>query len=223
VVLRHRNFPLYTAPQTLLNSLSQGLPAFVLAACFGAHVAGAYWLTVRVLLVPCTLLGSAFRQVYYESACRSNRSGVSLYPALRSSTRLLAIASSAIVLATGFFGQEAFRLLFGSTWVLAGKYAVLLAPWTAAMLVNLPSVAVLPILGRQRFALGFDVTALGTRAAALMFGVLLESHIAAIAAYSAAGLILNVSLIAIVLGFARRHNSVQPATLELSSASERYA
>jgi O-antigen/teichoic acid export membrane protein len=223
LVRRHRGFPLYTAPQTLFNSLSQGLPAFVLAACFGPQVAGAYWLTVRVLLVPCTLLGSGFRQVYYESVCRSNRAGISLYPALQSATRWLTIGSSVLLLAIVVAAPSAFPLLFGSTWLLAGKYAVLMAPWTAAMLVNLPAVAVLPILGRQRFALGFDVMVLVARMAALGFGALLQSHMATIAAYSGVGLILNISLICIVFGFVRNHRPAEGPSLEMSSAGARYA
>jgi O-antigen/teichoic acid export membrane protein len=115
-----------------------------------------------------------------------------------------------------------FVLIFGREWQLAGTYAAILAPWTAAMIANLLSVSVLPILGKQRFALGFDVIVFLGRVLALACGALLGSHIAAIAAYSGVGLALNAALILIVFEFARRHTA-GGATVALNSAGVRYA
>ena len=216
LIRRHKDFAVYSAPQTLVNTMSQSLPAFLLAASFGPAVAGAYWLAVRVLVVPSTVLTQAFRQVYYEYACRLHRGGLSFYPTLRSVTLALSIGSCVVVLGVVVGGPNAFRIVFGEQCVLGGHYAALLVPWTAAAFANLPSVSVLPILGRQRFGLCFDVTVLAIRTLALVAGVLLHRHMVAVGAYSGVGLLSNLLLILAVFQFTRRfdrHHALSPSNI----------
>src|SRR5690606_1762083 len=62
---RYRDFPLFRAPQLLLNSASLGLPVVLLAAFFGPSVAGQYSLAWSLLFAPVLLAGRAVSSVLY--------------------------------------------------------------------------------------------------------------------------------------------------------------
>src|SRR5690606_33907739 len=74
VARRYRDFPLFRAPQVLVNAASQSLPVVLLAAFFGPATAGFYTLCRTVLGVPSQLIGSSVGDVFYpriaEAAAR---------------------------------------------------------------------------------------------------------------------------------------------------------
>src|SRR5690606_33706852 len=65
VAYEYRDFPLYRAPQAVLNAASQSLPILMLTSFFSPSIAGFYTLTRTVLALPATLLGSSVQSVFY--------------------------------------------------------------------------------------------------------------------------------------------------------------
>src|SRR5690554_2213898 len=59
VAHEYRDFPLYRAPQLLVNSLGFALPTLLLTATFGAAAAGFYAVTQMVMGLPSALIGRA--------------------------------------------------------------------------------------------------------------------------------------------------------------------
>lgn len=63
---RHKDFPLYRAPQVFINAISQGIPVIMLASYFGSSTAGFLALTKSVLAVPAGLIGNSVGNVFYQ-------------------------------------------------------------------------------------------------------------------------------------------------------------
>ena len=68
VAVKHYRFPKYTTPQTLLNTLSQQAPIYILGYFYGLEVVGAYWMAMRIIQLPALLVGDSVRQVYFQKA-----------------------------------------------------------------------------------------------------------------------------------------------------------
>ena len=65
VALRYKDFPIYRAPQILINAMSQALPVLMLASFFGPTAAGFYALAKTVLDIPIGLIGQSVADVFY--------------------------------------------------------------------------------------------------------------------------------------------------------------
>src|SRR5690606_12094505 len=55
LAIKHRDFPIFRAPQIFINAVSQGLPILMLTSFFGPASAGFYSIGRTVLAMPSTL------------------------------------------------------------------------------------------------------------------------------------------------------------------------
>lgn len=125
----YRQFPLLTAPSTMLNtSTLQAIP-FILTGLFGPAVTGLYYISMRIITLPSAFVGSSIAQVYaaqignYWQTDRSKVSSlfwICFFP-------LLFIG---LVLSAGIFlYADKFIVLFlGQSWANAVPYCKSLVP-----------------------------------------------------------------------------------------------
>ncbi|HYH18242.1 MAG TPA: oligosaccharide flippase family protein [Azospirillum sp.] len=197
---RYREFPLYGAPQALVNALSQYGPVVVLAAAFGEASVGFYWLALRVLSLPDSVLNQPLRQVFY----RDVRDDLDhLRQRLARTTLALAAVGLPVLLAAVLAGPALFAWAFGAEWETAGAFARWLAPWWFLGFVNVPCVAVIPLLRLQGPFLAYEVALGAARLGALLLGAAQGDALTAVAAYALAGALFNAALIAFIFHAAR--------------------
>src|SRR5690606_32133112 len=72
---RHRDFPLYRAPQVTINAFSQSFPVLMLAAFFGPATAGFYALGRSVISAPAGLLGNSIGNVFFAQIAEAVNQG----------------------------------------------------------------------------------------------------------------------------------------------------
>ena len=206
VAKEYRDFPLYRAPQHLLNSLGMALPTLMLFGAFGATAAGHYAITQTVMGLPSILIGKSVGDVFYPKVTesfRENPSAASRQIIKATSILLLigAIPFAAIVLV----GPILFGFFFGAGWEQAGVYARWLAPFYLLNLANKPSVVAMAPMGLQGKLLVYEVVATSAKCGAFFLGFTwLNNSIAAIAMFSAAGSVAYVGLITYVIARAKR-------------------
>lgn len=198
---QYRDFPLFRAPQDLLNALSHGLPVILLAGFYGPAIAGLYALSYSVLAAPVSLLGNAVGNVLYPRLAEAARNGEDL-------RRLVLIPTGGLLL-TGLapfgtimlFGPPLFAWVFGEEWREAGEYARWLALWMTFLFFNMPSNKAIPVIGLQHLQLGFGVFSTLTRLAALWAGYhFFGKAIYSIALYNISGAVLNILMVGFVVG-----------------------
>lgn len=187
---RHRDFPLYRAPQNTINAASKSLPVLMLAAFFGPSTAGFYMLSQMVMGMPSTLVGKAVSDVFYPRVTEAAHNGENLSRHILRAIGSLAaigIVPFAIVI---FFGPWMFSLVFGEEWSMAGEYARWLALFFFFNFINKPSNAAVPVLGIQRGLLCYEILSTGGKVVGFLLGFYwLNSDIWAVAIFSVVGVI----------------------------------
>jgi lipopolysaccharide exporter len=191
----YRMFPQYGAPGALLNSVSQSIPTFVLAAFFGTGLVGLFGMTMRVLVYPSSFVTASIRQVLFQRAAETHAKGESNLPMFRKTTLWLAVIALVPAICVMIAGPRLFSVVLGAEWYDAGVYARWLVLWIACGVMNVPASAVLQVLKRQRLLMIIEIALIVSRVVALLVPSLLGSASAAIAAYAGVGVVFNVGLI----------------------------
>lgn len=203
VILEYRDFPIYRAPQVLINGLSQSLPILMLATFFGASAAGFYTLAKTVIGLPSALLGKAVGDVFYPEIARLNVSGGNIFPQLKKATVMLSIIGVLPFLFVFLYGGELFSVAFGENWKVAGEYSAWLSIWLYFAFVSTVSIQSIPVLGIQREFLIYTVVLIAMRACALYLGAVHYDPLGAVILFSLVGSLGNIMLIGYVLSFSK--------------------
>jgi O-antigen/teichoic acid export membrane protein len=194
----YRDFPLYSAPQNVINSLSQGLPVLLLTYFFGLGTAGIYAFANRMLQVPMNFILGAFKQVFWQKASETLHNGGDLTPLHKKTTLTLffvGILPSIILL---IFAPLLFKWIFGEQWQEAGRYGQWLVLWLFAAFCNPPSQIVARLLRMQRFLLIYEIIVLFIRIAALLVGGYLGSALLTVALFTSVNALTNICLMIII-------------------------
>ena len=135
---RYRRFPMFALPADAVNTTAAQLPVIIIAARFGADVAGYLALAMRTLGAPISLMGTAVLDVFKRHAATSWRETGSARGDYQQT--FLVLGAGAVVAAVIFavFGEELFAFAFGESWRQAGRIAVWLLPLFALRFVASP-------------------------------------------------------------------------------------
>lgn len=191
----YRDFPIFSAPQSLLNAVSLGAPVILLIHYYGGAVGGFYAFAVRILQAPMNFILISLRQVLNQKLNEVNNSGGPLGPLFGKCTRMLFLAAIVPTLLGILLAPVVFSFVFGKEWSTAGECARWLLVWFLPMFCNVPSVLLARILRQQRNLLIFDVVLLSSRLAVLALGGSSLSALHTIALLSLVGAAFNSLLI----------------------------
>jgi O-antigen/teichoic acid export membrane protein len=171
LIYKYRQFPLYRAPHTVLNSVAFSAPVIVLSSFFGTSTVGYFALAFNMLLVPVTLLGKSFGDVFYAEITNRYQQGLDIAPMLKKAHRSLFLLGIAPFGTVAIAGPEIFGIVFGEEWQSSGIYGQWIAPWLLCVLVSRPTAATIPVLNLQRFMLIHEVIFLSLKLLALYVGI----------------------------------------------------
>jgi O-antigen/teichoic acid export membrane protein len=142
-----------------------------------------------VAQAPLRLLGGAVGQVFISRAAQSQRSGL-LGELATDTLRVLARLGIAPLAMFAVIATEAFSLVFGEQWEVAGTQARWLTPFLIAEFLFLPLSAVVAIGARQLTALTMRVLLVGLPALAIqVVAVSSGDPLVAVKTFSIAGLL----------------------------------
>ncbi|WP_339180165.1 oligosaccharide flippase family protein [Oceanobacillus sp. FSL W7-1293] len=204
----YKDFPLYRAPQTLINSISEGLPILMLASFFGPATVGFYNIGRTVLNMPTQLIGKSIGDVFYPNITEvaNNKGNVSRI--LIKATFILfsiGVVPFGIIL---LFGPFLFGFVFGGDWVTAGEYARWIGLWSFTSLILQPSVRSLPVLKAQRFHLLFTIISLFIRLTLLTVAYyFFHKDTITVAVFGISSSLLNIILIFITILLSKKINN----------------
>jgi O-antigen/teichoic acid export membrane protein len=205
VAKEYRDFPLYAAPQNLMNALSQGLPVLLLGYYYGIEVAGFYAFGVKILQAPMGLVLNPLRQVLFQKATETYNHGEDLFNLYIKTTAGLASVAFIPCFILFSWAPQIFSFVFGEAWLEAGIYARWLVLWLFIGFSNVPSVLFARILRQQKNLFIYECIILGTRLTVLILGGIYLSQLSTIISFSILGFILNFFLIFFVCIFIYRN------------------
>ncbi|GHA22931.1 lipopolysaccharide biosynthesis protein [Oceanisphaera arctica] len=195
VACEYRDFPLYRAPQVVLNAASQSLPVLMLAAFFGPAHAGYYALTRTALGLPATLLGSSVQSVFYPHLNEAVLAKNKTLPLLIKSTVALASIGLWPFLIVIMFGPFLFEFVFGQEWQQAGQYAQWMSIWLFFFLISRPVISSIPVFRMQRWFLAYEVFSSFLRVVSIYYGFIYSTDaLVSIAVYSVVSSLIYIYL-----------------------------
>jgi O-antigen/teichoic acid export membrane protein len=210
LALRHRDFPLLRTPQNLINAFSQSLPMLLLASYFGASASGQYAIAISVLGVPASLIGGSVMSVFYPRINAAIQNGENARALIIKATIGMAVTGALPFLLVIVAGPFLFEVVFGEKWHTAGVYAQWLSLWLFLQYINKPAVSAIPALQLQGGLLIYEIFSTGTKLLALWLGfTVFKSDVAAIALFSAFGVVAYVWLILWVIYRSKAQVQVQ--------------
>jgi O-antigen/teichoic acid export membrane protein len=155
---RYIQFPLYSFPAGIINSIALQLPVFMLSSIYGLSVMGMYTFAYGILILPSSLISSSMLQVYYaevSNMMRENSKEIkNLYIA---TTRKLLLIGIPLIIIPCLLAPFFFPLIFGEQWKDAGIYCLPLAILALSNFVISPT-SMLSGYGFNHWTLIWDIS-----------------------------------------------------------------
>jgi O-antigen/teichoic acid export membrane protein len=191
-LVEYRQFPMYSAPNGLVNALSTQLVIILLTMHFSEILVGHYSLTVRVMFLPIVLVASSLGQVFYKYAVKEyEKDDESLYRFFTSVLKWLVISAIIPSLVIVIWGPQIFKSIFGADWEVSGQIARWLIAWFFFFYVKSPLSSIVNIKKKLKDNLQIQVFLLFARIVALYVGVYLEDVLLAILLFGVIGALFN--------------------------------
>ncbi len=169
IARRYADFPIFRAPQVLVNALGESVPVIMLATLFGPVSAGFYTLSKTVLAVPQSLVGKAVSDVFYPRIAEAMNRNENITNLILKSTAVLAVLGVVPCISIAMIGPWLFGSVFGSEWSVAGKYAQWISIWLFVSLALRPAISAIPVLKKQGFFLVHECIFLSAKSIAIYF------------------------------------------------------
>lgn len=111
VAVQYINFPKFSLPADLVNTVASQVPVILLAAKFGGDSAGWFALTLKIMGAPISLLAASVLDVFKEQAARDYREFGNCRGIFLKTFRLLAVLALPPFIIFWFIGEWAFGLV----------------------------------------------------------------------------------------------------------------
>lgn len=162
VLIKYKNFPLYSAPSNYVYTAGNNLPTVFLLSFFGTSVAGLFGLANSMTSLPMNLIGNSVSQVFYSEAASIGKKDPAKIKSLAVRLiRKIAVIALIPFLALLIFGPWLFSFVFGSEWYDAGVYSQILSFMVYFHFIIYPIGRILEIFERQREGLLLNIIRLG--------------------------------------------------------------
>ena len=185
LLIRYRNFPLYSTWGTLMNvTASQNVPV-ILSMSFGTMITGYYFMAVRLVSAPMALIGNALGQVLLQRASKElTEKGTVSQLVAKTISRSLFLWVPVFVL-VAWVAPGVISLYLGPDWIESGRYVQALTPLFFLQILTSPISVVLIVLQKQRvIALIQGLLLLGSIGSLTLAALWSASPLASLFAYS---------------------------------------
>jgi len=203
-LFEYKRMALVNMPASVLNTISQKLPAFLLAFFFSPAIVGFYALTYRLLKLPSQLVGESVRKVFFQRASSAYNETGNIKEIVGSTFgHMLNIALGPFVVLF-ILSPYIFGFFFGEEWYDAGVYARWLIPWVFTGFLVTPMSSVITVSGKEIVGFKFQAYLLSSRIIAFLIGGLIfKDPLITIIIYSAIGVFFQLYMLRWILNEAK--------------------
>ena len=145
LALEYKKFPTTNSLHAFTDMFFLSLLVFLISYYFGDDVTGYYGRTYRLLLAPSILIGGVVGQVSYRKMSIMKANGENMQGFFKKIVALLFIIGLPIFVIPMFFGDEIFEVYLGENFRIAGRYAMVLAPWIWLKFIASP-LSMIPVV-----------------------------------------------------------------------------
>ena len=121
-----RDFPIYQALPSFLNTISLTLPVFIISSFYGKFETGQFDLSRMVLALPLALISISLSQVFLQRISAKIQLNESIQNDFKNTFKLLTYISIPMILIGYFLAEPVFEICFGPNWKDAAKITQIL-------------------------------------------------------------------------------------------------
>jgi O-antigen/teichoic acid export membrane protein len=147
----YKDLPLFRLPSQLILKVSLAMPVLYFAYQFGAESTGQLGLAKTIINIPVALLAGNVSKAYYAEI---SKLGVNSGNKIKSITKSIVIKLASISIIPTiiliFFAPQLFELIFGSEWIIAGRYTSILSLYTILIFITMPLMSIFNVYNQQR-------------------------------------------------------------------------
>lgn len=207
VAARFRNFPLFTMPKDLVNSLSYNLPFLWLALYFDKTEVGLFAMALTCTFRPVNIFNSAFEKLLYVRVAEKVRAGKTISSDIRRFILTINAVALPVFVVAFIFGGDIFGFLFGDRWSGCGYYIRCLLPWVYVTLTSASLVFISNVFSRQRTEFVFYLVLLALRVASVVWGIASGDFRHSILLFALSGAVVNGALTVWYMRLVARYES----------------
>lgn len=204
---KFRNFPLFTMPKDLINSLSYNLPFLWLALYFDKAEVGLFSLALTCTFRPVNLFNNVFEKLLYVRIAEKVRAHQTIRNDIRRFVLMLNAIAFPLFVVAFFFGGDIFGFLFGDRWHDCDFYIRCLLPWVFVTLTSSSLPFIANVFSRQRTEFCFYIVLFLLRIAAMVVGLYTGSFRQAILFFAASGAVMSLALTMWYVALVRRYEN----------------
>ncbi len=190
VAKQYSNFPKYSLPRAIINSLSGNLPVLLLTPFFGLSEIGLLGMAITLAFRPINMISSSLYQVFYQRTAeqvQNQQSIKSFFVSFVKSVLVIVIPCFVILY---FFLPTLAEFLLGEEWRETGVCIQIMLIWLVMSSLGAPISYISDIFLKQKVALFFEIFLLVLRLLGLFIGIYTNNFLYAIAGYSFASAIV---------------------------------
>jgi O-antigen/teichoic acid export membrane protein len=170
VAKKYSKFPKYEMWSQLSNIISGQTPILLLGAFFTNAIVGFYALSVRMLTLPISLIGSSIGQVFLQEVSEIKEDSKKINFLTKQTFKKLFVIGVLPISIIGIYGDLIFDLIFGKNWKVAGEYTRILSLWIFFVFLVSPLQTLMIALEKQVQSFIFNSSILCARVISLFIG-----------------------------------------------------
>ncbi len=117
VFKKYNQFPKVSLLPAFLNIFSSQLPSYSITLLFGAGMAGFYFFSLRLVVMPISLIGSSINDVFFQKIIEKKNKGQQLKMFLFNNLLFLTLMGIVFFLGFFFLSKMLLPLFFGNHWL----------------------------------------------------------------------------------------------------------
>ncbi len=130
ILKKHKDFPMYQMPSSVLGSFSLQAPIYFFTAFYSLSIVGLFTLSTRLFSLPLSLLTASISQVFYKqiSDFHNEKDYTSIKQIFYLTFKKLVLIGLPISIFLFLFSETLFHYVFGSDWATSGLFVKYLVP-----------------------------------------------------------------------------------------------
>lgn len=195
VAKKYVEFPLYSMPNNLLNTISFNLPILLFGYFFDMTTTGYFSWSTLIILSPMSMITAALGQVLYQKVSELKNKGLDIHEFVKKTYIKLLFISVLFFPIIGVFAPIIFKLLFGEEWENAGIYTQCMIPSLIFIFANNPISLIIFVQHKQKNYLIFELLLFIFRTLSIVLGYYLTlNSVLTTLFYSLCGMSFNIYL-----------------------------
>ena len=157
LMFKYKKFPLFSAPNNYINSMSVQMPVLMLSGMFTSDIIGFFSLANQIVAIPALFIGTAIGQVFYAQISKIGKKNLDALKSecLKMLIRMFAFGGVLFSLIVIFLPML-IRIIFGAKWGMTGDLSRILCINAFASFLIIPLGRVLEIINQQQISLIFN-------------------------------------------------------------------